>query len=98
MCLLKPSGMEIRIAEKRDLPQIIDLCKEHAEYEQVDYERNDKSEMLSKFLFWTKSEFKLFGRRARKFDCRLCDLYETIFNLGHRFLYLSRLSFFERKH
>ncbi len=43
--------MEIRFAEKKDLPQIIDLCKEHAKYEQADYERKNKSELLSKFLF-----------------------------------------------
>lgn len=43
--------MEIRFAEKRDLPQIIELSAEHAEYEQADYIRKDKSELLSKFLF-----------------------------------------------
>jgi len=43
--------MEIRFAQKRDLTQIIDLCKEHAEYEQVDYELKNKSKLLSKFLF-----------------------------------------------
>ena len=50
--------MEIRFAEKRDLSQIIDLCKEHAEYEQADYERKNKSELLSKFLFGQNPSLK----------------------------------------
>ncbi|EWH09665.1 N-acetyltransferase GCN5 [Cellulophaga geojensis KL-A] len=49
--MLNPCRMEIRFAEQKDLPQIIDLCKEHAEYEQADYERKNKSELLYKFLF-----------------------------------------------
>lgn len=43
--------MEIRFAKKKDLPQIIDLCKEHAEYEQLAYELKNKLELLSKYLF-----------------------------------------------
>lgn len=43
--------MELRFAEQKDLPQIIDLCKEHAEHEQANYERKNKSELLYKFLF-----------------------------------------------
>lgn len=42
--------MEIRFAEKRDLPQIIDLCEEHAEYEQVEYDPKNKSKLLTKYL------------------------------------------------
>ncbi len=43
--------MGIRFAEKKDISQIIDLCEEHAKYEQAYYKRKNKSELLSKFLF-----------------------------------------------
>lgn len=47
----KTLKMEIRFVQKKDLSQIIDLCKEHAEYEKADYERENKSDLLSNFLF-----------------------------------------------
>jgi len=43
--------MEIRFAQKKDVSQIIELCKEHADYEKVDYEHKNKTELLSNFLF-----------------------------------------------
>jgi len=50
--------MEIRFAEKRDLPQIIDLCEEHADYETANYERKNKSELLAKYLFCQNPSLK----------------------------------------
>ena len=43
--------MNIRFAQKKDLPLIIELCKEHADYEQADYEQENKEELLSTFIF-----------------------------------------------
>jgi len=50
--------MEIRFAEKRDLPQIIDLCEEHADYETANYVRKNKSELLAKYLFCQNPSLK----------------------------------------
>lgn len=43
--------MKIRFAQRKDVSQIIELCKEHADYEKVDYEGENKSVLLSNFLF-----------------------------------------------
>jgi GNAT superfamily N-acetyltransferase len=43
--------MEIRFAQKKDLPQIIALCKEHAEYEKAEYEPKNKFDLLSISIF-----------------------------------------------
>lgn len=43
--------MNIRYAKEIDLPQIIKLCKAHAEFEQANYEKTNKIALLSKFLF-----------------------------------------------
>ncbi len=43
--------MDIRFAEKKDLPQIIELCIEHAKYERAEFEQKNKTELLSKFIF-----------------------------------------------
>lgn len=63
----KPS---IRLVEKKDIPQLVELCKEHAAYEKADYFPKDKIELLSKHLFLEENriiglvlenEDKLFG-------------------------------------
>lgn len=43
--------MEIRFAEKKDIPQVIDLCKQHANYENVEYDRKNKEELLFNVIF-----------------------------------------------
>ena len=43
--------MKIRNAIKEDVPQIIELCKAHAAYEQSNYKIEGKSENLIKYLF-----------------------------------------------
>ena len=43
--------MKIRFAQKKDLPQIIDLCEEHAAYEKAEYNPKNKSELLSNSIF-----------------------------------------------
>lgn len=43
--------MEIRFARKKDLPQIIALCKEHAEHEKAKYDPTSKSTLLSNSIF-----------------------------------------------
>lgn len=50
--------MNIRFAEKKDLPQIVELCKEHAEYEQAKYEQENKAELLSAFIFGQNPSLK----------------------------------------
>jgi GNAT superfamily N-acetyltransferase len=55
---VKDLRMEIRFAKKKDLLQIIDLCKEHAEYEQTEYESKNKSKLLSEFLFGQNPSLK----------------------------------------
>lgn len=43
--------MIIRFAKKEDVPQILSLCKAHAEYEQAAYDSAGKLDLLSKYLF-----------------------------------------------
>ncbi len=43
--------MEIRCAQKKDLPQVIALCKEHAEYEKEKYDPKNKLDLLSNSIF-----------------------------------------------
>ena len=43
--------MDIRFAKKEDLPQIIELCREHAAYEGTEYDSVNKIELLSEFVF-----------------------------------------------
>ena len=50
--------MDIRYAKESDLPQIIELCKAHAEFEQADYEQTDKIALLSKFIFTENPSLK----------------------------------------
>lgn len=50
--------MDIRFAEKKDLPQIIELCDEHAEYERAEYEVKNKSELLSEYIFGQNPSLK----------------------------------------
>ncbi len=50
--------MDIRFAEKKDLSQIIELCNEHAEYEQTVYEHRNKAELLFEFIFGQNPSLK----------------------------------------
>ena len=50
--------MEIRFAEKKDLPQIIELCAEHAEYERAEYEVKNKAELLNEYIFGQNASVK----------------------------------------
>jgi len=43
--------MKIRNAIEKDIPQIIELCKAHAKYEQSSYKTEGKAECLTKYLF-----------------------------------------------
>lgn len=49
--MLKATKSSIRFAKIKDLPQIICLCKAHAEYELTQYESSNKDDLLSGFLF-----------------------------------------------
>ena len=49
--MLKATKSSIRYAKIKDLPQIICLCKAHAEYEHTQYESGNKDDLLSGFLF-----------------------------------------------
>ncbi len=42
---------KIRAAQPSDLPQLLDLCEAHAEFEKATYSREGKSEKLTKALF-----------------------------------------------
>ena len=43
--------MNIRFAKKKDITQLVELCKAHALFEKSSYSTNNKAEMLSKNLF-----------------------------------------------
>lgn len=51
MYMLEPSHVDIRFAQEADLPYIVDLCREHAKYEQTGYNSENKVELLSEFIF-----------------------------------------------
>ena len=46
--------IRIRKAENSDLEQLIDLCKQHAEYEKAEYSLANKGSLLSQHLFKTE--------------------------------------------
>ncbi|MBN4081039.1 GNAT family N-acetyltransferase [Caldithrix abyssi] len=50
--------MKIRYAEKNDIEQIVNLCKEHATYEKSKFNSKNKLELLSNYLFSTKEILK----------------------------------------
>ncbi len=43
--------MKIRFAEKKDVPQIVDLCEQHAASEQAEYTKKNKERLLSDAIF-----------------------------------------------
>ena len=43
--------MQVRFAQREDLPRIIDLCRAHAWHEKAEYAHENKPERLSGFLF-----------------------------------------------
>lgn len=47
----------IRYAEPSDIPEIIQLCAEHSEYEQADYTGQGKAEKMEAFLFSSQNRF-----------------------------------------
>lgn len=52
--------MNIRFAQKKDLPQIIALCQAHADFEQAAYDPVHKAELLAKFLFGQHPSLQCF--------------------------------------
>ncbi|MBC8753861.1 GNAT family N-acetyltransferase [Kordia sp. YSTF-M3] len=48
----------IRFAKKEDIPQIIELCAAHAEFEQASYDADGKAELLKKHLFISENSVK----------------------------------------
>lgn len=52
--------MEIRFAENRDLPKNIDLCCQHAEYENAAYDKKNKKELLFNAIFGELPVLKCF--------------------------------------
>ena len=42
---------KIRFVQKKDLLQLVNLCKLHADYEKADYDVQQKEELLNKHLF-----------------------------------------------
>lgn len=45
----------IRKANRSDIPEIIQLCAEHSEYEQADYTSDGKAEKMEAYLFSPES-------------------------------------------
>ena len=43
--------MDIRCATPADIPQIVDLCREHAVYERAEFNPEGKASLLSGYLF-----------------------------------------------
>jgi hypothetical protein len=41
----------IRFAEKKDISKIIDLCEAHAHFEESDYNRDGKGQLLERDIF-----------------------------------------------
>ncbi|MEX2346994.1 MAG: GNAT family N-acetyltransferase [Balneolaceae bacterium] len=48
----------IRFAEEADIPEIIELCQQHAEFERAEYNETGKQEKLKKHLFSSPSGLK----------------------------------------
>lgn len=51
--------MEIRCVEKKDISQVVELCRLHAEYEKATYDVKDKEELLSKAILAQFSVLKV---------------------------------------
>lgn len=41
----------IRLAEPKDLPEIVELCRQHALFERAEYDKSGKHELLKEHLF-----------------------------------------------
>ena len=52
------SDYTIRPATQKDIESIIDLCKEHAQFESSDYDKTGKAEKISRHLFSGTSSIK----------------------------------------
>lgn len=50
--------MNLRFAEEKDLKQIVELCREHAEYERAAFDSNNKYELLSEHLIHSQNNVK----------------------------------------
>ena len=83
---------KVRLIEKSDLNDLIKLCELHAVFEQNEFNSKNKKQKLEKHLFSDKPTlFCLVVEHLGKNNW-LCNVYETVFNLGFRFLYLYGLS------
>lgn len=49
--LVKTKNMIIRFAEKKDVESIVNLCKLHATFEKCDFDKTNKTSLLTKYLF-----------------------------------------------
>ena len=59
--------VKIRLAEPKDLPDIIELCVLHAAYERAEYDANGKEAALKKHFFGTRpSAFCLIAEENGK--------------------------------
>ncbi|NAS14430.1 GNAT family N-acetyltransferase [Poritiphilus flavus] len=50
--------MELRLVEKKDLPQLVELCRLHAAYEKGEFDPRNKLEALSDHLFGPSPSFQ----------------------------------------
>jgi len=50
--------MEIRLAQKKDLKAVIELCKAHARYEKANFVEQNKIEFLSKYFIENTNDLK----------------------------------------
>lgn len=44
-------NLSIRVLQKEDIPQLIELCKAHAEFEHAEYKEKGKKELIRKHFF-----------------------------------------------
>jgi GNAT superfamily N-acetyltransferase len=56
----------IRLAIKKDLLQLVDLCNAHAAYEKADYDPAGKAQLLSKHLFENKGIVCLVAEQSNR--------------------------------
>lgn len=60
------TNYNIRFAVEEDIPQILELCAAHAEFEKANYDATGKAERLIEHLFTSKSGMKCLVVEANK--------------------------------
>ena len=82
----------IREIRKADLPRLIELCKSHADYEQVPYDKANKFELLERAIFSDNKKLRCF---VVEYHSQLIGYYSYTFDFStwdaKTFMYLDCL-------